>query len=122
MQQRAHEPRANCWPVGVYPLHFVPALLSLPLRRRHSPSLTSPLCLFRLPYLVLPPQDLCMSGLFKLYAILGSEEAAGVMAGAGTGLMLIYGGACRCFLPLCWVAVVTASKRCKYRHWAACGS
>lgn len=37
--------------------------------------------------------DLCMNGLFRLYAyITPSQEFAGVLAGAGTGLMLIYGG------------------------------
>jgi hypothetical protein len=54
-----------------------------------------------------------MSGLFKLYAILGSEETAGVMAGAGTGLMLIYGGAC---LPLRRVVIFTAGMQRKSRR------
>lgn len=44
-------------------------------------------------YFVIVAMDLAMTGLFKLYAILApSEELAGVAAGAGTGLLLVYGG------------------------------
>lgn len=40
-----------------------------------------------------PIADLAFNGLFKLYGLAArSQELAGVLAGAGTGLMLVYGG------------------------------
>jgi hypothetical protein len=97
--------------------HLIPDLPPLPLRRCIFPFPHSPLCLSRFLFMMLL-QDLCMSGLFKLYAILGSEETAGVMAGAGTGLMLIYGGACR--LLRGWHSAVTASRQREYISPMSC--